>query len=116
LRCLHRLSLVEHNPDTPQRAVRVHNLIQRATREALSDDRRYVLARTAADALYAAWPDGERDLTLAQILHANTDALTNRTDTELWQPDVHPVLFRNGRSLGDVGLIAAAIKEVRSFR
>jgi hypothetical protein len=27
----------------------------------------------------------------------------------LWNPDGHPVLFRAGRSLGEVGLVAAAV-------
>ncbi|WP_338898406.1 NB-ARC domain-containing protein [Streptomyces sp. TG1A-60] len=33
LRALHRLSLIDHTPDTPHHAVRVHQLIQRATRD-----------------------------------------------------------------------------------
>jgi NB-ARC domain/Tetratricopeptide repeat len=109
LGCLHRLSLVERTPKTPHRAVRVHNMIQRATREVLADDRRHLLARAAADALVAAWPEVERDTTLTQILRSNTDALTNYAGVALWQPDAHPVLFRSGMSLGEAGLVAAAI-------
>lgn len=35
LRALHRLSLIDHTPHTPHRAVRVHQLIQRTTRDPL---------------------------------------------------------------------------------
>jgi hypothetical protein len=109
LRCLRRLSLVEHVPKDPHRTVRIHNLIQRATREVLAGDRRGVVARAVADALIAVWPAVERDVALAQILRANTEALTMCTDTVLWQSDAHSVLFQSGRSLGEAGLVAAAI-------
>lgn len=109
LRCLQRLSLVEHTPQVPHRAVRVHNLIQRATREALADHHRAVLARAAAYALVVAWPRIERDPVLAQILRANTEALIGCTDTELWRPSAHAVLFAGGRSLDEAGLTTAAL-------
>jgi NB-ARC domain len=75
LRCLHRLSLAELDPGAPHRAVRVHNLIQRATRESVPVARRGPLARAAADALLAAWPDIERDTSLAQSLRSSTTIL-----------------------------------------
>jgi hypothetical protein len=75
----------------------------------VSDDRRMVLTRATADSLLVGWPQVERDTTLAQILRANTETLTICADRELWWPDVHPVLFRSGSSLGDAGLVAAAI-------
>jgi NB-ARC domain/Tetratricopeptide repeat len=109
LRCLHRLSLVDHAPDTPNRAVRVHSLIQRATRESLTADRRERLARTVADALIAAWPEIERDTVFGQALRANANALTEHSERALWQPEPHPVLFRTARSLGEAGLLTAAI-------
>jgi NB-ARC domain/Tetratricopeptide repeat len=109
LRCLQRLSLVEHTPQNPHRAVRVHNLIQRATREAITNDRGAGLAKAAADALLAAWPEVERDTSLAQTLRANTDVLTAHADQELWRHGAHPVLSRSGESLGEAGLFAAAI-------
>ncbi|MFF2074658.1 NB-ARC domain-containing protein [Kitasatospora sp. NPDC058162] len=61
LSALRRLSLVEHSPDRPATAVRVHQLVQRAVRDTLANEQRDRLARTAADALLAAWPDVERD-------------------------------------------------------
>ncbi|MFE7935729.1 tetratricopeptide repeat protein, partial [Streptomyces sp. NPDC057456] len=50
LRCLHRLSLANHTPNAPHQEVRVHNLVQRATREALRPAARDMAARTCADA------------------------------------------------------------------
>ncbi|UWE12241.1 tetratricopeptide repeat protein [Actinacidiphila bryophytorum] len=110
LRVLHRLSLIDHTPDTPARAVRVHALIQRTTRDTLTSDQHTTCTRTAADALFQAWPYIERDTDLAQALRANTTVLTGHAEPTgcLHQPDAHDVLFRTGRSLGDVGQSAAA--------
>ncbi|WP_232838677.1 tetratricopeptide repeat protein [Streptomyces geranii] len=108
LRCLHRLSLADHTPNTPHQEVRVHNLVQRAAREALSPAARELAARTCADALYEAWPEVERDTALGQALRANTAALTAHAADALWQPDGHPVLFHTGNSLGHTGLVTGA--------
>jgi hypothetical protein len=109
LRVLHRLSLADLDPSAPHRAVRVHNLIQRATRESLPHARLGSLARTTADALLAAWPEIERDTALAQALRSSTGILASHAGDELWRQTGHPVLFRAGRSLGEAGLITAAI-------
>ena len=109
LRCLHRLSLVDHTPDTPNRAARVHNLVQRTTRESLTTDRRDQLARAAANALMTAWPEVERDAVFAQALRSNADALADHSQTALWHPEPHPVLLRVAQSLGEAGLFTAAI-------
>ncbi|MEU4359758.1 tetratricopeptide repeat protein [Streptomyces virginiae] len=108
LRCLHRLSLADHTPNTPHQEVRVHNLVQRATREALTPAARDTAARTCADALHEAWPEVERDTALGKALRANTAALTAHAADALWQPDAHPVLFHIGNSLGHTGLVTAA--------
>ncbi|MFD7835314.1 tetratricopeptide repeat protein [Streptomyces sp. NPDC059761] len=108
LRALHRLHLVEHTPDTPYQAVRVHQLIQRAVCETLTCDQRDALARTAADALTEVWPAVERDTNLAQALRANATTLTNHAEDALYRPGAHPVLYRVGRSLGESGQVAAA--------
>ena len=109
LRCLSRLSLAELDPGAPHQVLRVHNLIQRAARESLPEGRRGPLARAAADALLAAWPDIERDTALAQALRSSTGILAGHAENQLWQPDGHPVLFRAGNSLGDARLVTAAI-------
>ncbi|MGW1507354.1 DUF7779 domain-containing protein [Streptomyces mirabilis] len=89
LRALHRLHLINHTPDTPHQAVRVHQLIQRATRDTLTPAQHAPYARTAADALMAAWPEIERDAALAQALHANVTALYGSAEQALWHPSGH---------------------------
>ena len=108
MRTLHRLSLIDHTPDTPDQAVRVHQLIQRATRDALTPSQLTALARSAANSLTAKWPAIERDTALAQALRANTDTLTRTAEDALYQPNVHVVLYRTGNSLGESGQAAAA--------
>jgi tetratricopeptide (TPR) repeat protein len=110
LRSLYRLSLIEHSLETPHRTVRIHKLIQRSTRELLSNDHHRDLALAAAVTLHAAWPEVERDTTLAQILRANADALADNAGTHLWQNNAHRILFRSGKSLGEVGLVTDAVR------
>ncbi len=109
LRVLNRFGLIDHDPAARYRKVRVHQLVQRATREALPSSQRERAARAAADALLQAWPEVERD-ELGQVLRANTTALRQATGTALWnQHDGgHAVLFRAVDSLGDTGQVAAA--------
>ncbi|WP_433227721.1 tetratricopeptide repeat protein [Actinomadura formosensis] len=115
LRVLHRHSLIDHDRTAAHREVRVHQLVQRATREALAThpDRGpelfIALAGVAADALLAVWPQVERD-EFGQILRANTTALTRAAQTALWHPDTggHGVLFKAATSLGETGQATAA--------
>ncbi|MER5494282.1 tetratricopeptide repeat protein, partial [Streptomyces sp. NPDC002490] len=109
LRALDRLSLIDHTPNTPHQAVRVHQLIQRATRDTHTPHQHHHYARTAADALTAAWPAIERDTDLAQALRANTDALTHHAEEALHRPNTHRVLYRTGRSWGESGQLTVAI-------
>ncbi|MGW2975409.1 tetratricopeptide repeat protein [Streptomyces mirabilis] len=108
LRALHRLNLIDHTLGTPHQAVRVHRLIQRATVDTLTPDQRDQLARTAADALLAAWPDTEHYTALAHSLRGNTDALAGTAEAALYRPDAHAVLYRSGNSLGHSGQATAA--------
>ncbi|MEV5880530.1 tetratricopeptide repeat protein [Streptomyces sp. NPDC052101] len=108
LRILHCLSLIEHTPDTSSEAVRVHQLIQRAAREALAPQEYDGLARAAADALLAAWPEVENDTAFAQALRANTAVLASHAEDALYRPGVHELLYRVGISLGEAGQVAAA--------
>ncbi|MGW2357745.1 FxSxx-COOH system tetratricopeptide repeat protein, partial [Streptomyces phaeofaciens] len=109
LGALQRLSLIDHTPNTPHQTVRVHQLIQRAVRDTFALDQRQQLARAAADALAAVWPDVERDTDLAQALRANTTALADCASDALYQPDAHPVVYRAGNSLGGSGQLIAAL-------
>ncbi|WP_199440523.1 NB-ARC domain-containing protein [Umezawaea beigongshangensis] len=106
--CLHVLSLLGHDPGGGHRAVRVHGLVQRTTREACAPPRLAAAARAAADALVQVWPEVERDRDLAHVLRANADALHDHAGPALLRPHAHPVLFRTGDSLGEGGLIAEA--------
>ncbi|MFF9457386.1 tetratricopeptide repeat protein, partial [Streptomyces flaveolus] len=108
LQALHRLNLIDHTSDAPYATVRVHQLIQRATRDALTADQHDQLALTVADVLTAAWPAIERDTALAQALRANATALVRTAEDTLYAPAPHAVLFRIGTSLSESGQTNAA--------
>lgn len=108
LRVLHRLHLIDHTSAAPHQAVRVHQLVQRATRDTLTRSQRDRLARTTADALLAAWPDVEPNTSLGQTLRANTTALVSHSEDALYESNAHAVLHRTGKSLGDAGQFSAA--------
>lgn len=107
LHALHRLGVVA----IADAVLRIHQLVQRAVREA-STPQGPTRVTTAADALLASWPEVERDSALAHSMRANTIALhAADTDSHLWNTVIgaHPVLLRVGKSLGEAGLVAAAI-------
>ncbi|MEV6825625.1 tetratricopeptide repeat protein [Amycolatopsis sp. NPDC051102] len=106
--CLHRLNLINLDANSVSRAVRVHALVQRATRDALQVPQLPAVTRAAADALKHIWPGIERNTALEQVLRANTDALADVAGEPLWEPHAHPVLFQAGNSLGGTGLVAEA--------
>ncbi|MFF1717405.1 tetratricopeptide repeat protein [Streptomyces sp. NPDC058268] len=112
LRVLHGFNLITHNPDATHREIRVHQLIQRATYEALTPNQQLDTAYLAADALQKAWPDIESD-ELGAILRANTTALRETTGIALWQRNnkIHPLLFRGANSIGGALQPAAAVAE-----
>ncbi|GAA2780275.1 tetratricopeptide repeat protein [Crossiella cryophila] len=108
LRCLHRLSLINHDARKPHRAVRVHALVQRTTRDGLFEAQLKSLAQCAAGALVEVWPEIEKDTTLAQVLRANTMTLHAIAEPHLWGPNGHDVLFLAGNSLGGCGRASEA--------
>lgn len=110
LGCLHRLSLVTFSEGALSREVRVHSLVQRATRAAWSDERAGVVVKAAADALEQAWPEVVTDPLLGQVLRANAQALAEAGGVHLWRPEGHFVLFLAGRSLGAAGYHADAVR------
>jgi hypothetical protein len=114
LRCLHRLNLATVVPSERNRTVRVHAIVQRATRDRLGTTLGLV-ARAAADSLLHVWPDIERDQNFAQVLRSNTQNVHNNGDEHLWQPSAHAALFRLGRSLGESGLITAAQSQFQTL-
>ncbi|WP_405772981.1 tetratricopeptide repeat protein [Streptomyces sp. NBC_01538] len=109
LRILHRLNLLDHDPNS--RTVRVHQLIRRAVRE--KEDVRVhfrELVSASADALMEVWPDPERDTMLALLLRTNADVLIAGSESYLWRDSAHPVLFRFGRSRGESGEVQGAVR------
>ncbi|MFD8385826.1 NB-ARC domain-containing protein [Streptomyces sp. NPDC059679] len=104
LRALHRLSLIDHSPTTPHQAVRVHQLIQRATRDTLTPDQHHQLARTAADALLETWQE-RMTVATSLALRANTAALADNAGEALYRPNAHAVLYHiGGFSSSGIGL------------
>ncbi|MFI6522590.1 tetratricopeptide repeat protein [Spirillospora sp. NPDC050679] len=116
LRLLHRYSLIDHDRGAVHRQVRIHQLIQRATRENLQSKPDHgpalfaELGQVAAYALLLTWPQIERD-ELGQVLRANTTALQQAAGTALCTAEdgAHPVLFRAATSLGESGQPTAAM-------
>ncbi|MFH9068913.1 tetratricopeptide repeat protein [Streptomyces alboflavus] len=113
LRALHRLGLIDHDPENPHETVRVHRLVQRAVRETRTAHRRDLLARTAADALMASWSRSYFDTALSRTLRANTAALTAHAEHALHKDSTHRVLFEAGHSLAASGQDAAAVDHFR---
>ncbi|MFI6128513.1 tetratricopeptide repeat protein [Micromonospora sp. NPDC051141] len=105
---LHRLNLV--TVDDSAAVVRVHALVQRATRDGLGSSWRRHALRAAADALNAIWLDtGGNDIP-EEVLHSNALALHRHADDQLVRDGVHPLLFRATTSLGRAGHVAAAVR------
>ncbi|MFG2349618.1 NB-ARC domain-containing protein [Streptomyces phaeochromogenes] len=108
LRALHRLHLIDHDRDAPHQPVHIHQLIQRVTCDEAPPERSDVVARAAADALLAAWPESIRDANLAQALRANAQIVMGQAGDALYRPSPHYLLHRLGQSLGDSGQVNAA--------
>jgi hypothetical protein len=106
---LHRLNLISLDPAGGARAIRTHALVQRATLESLSADAATRTVRAAADALIQVWPEIERDTELGRTLRGCATNLQEHHSGLLWNPTPHTVLFRIGRSLGECGLVGAAV-------
>ncbi|WP_370964842.1 tetratricopeptide repeat protein [Amycolatopsis sp. cg9] len=114
---LHRLSLITLDTQAPHREVRVHAVVQRTTRDGFRGrPDNSATVRVTADALLAIWPQVERDQALAAALRSNTTALHTVASDALWTPNGHAVLFRTGTSLGEAGLLAAAITHFSQLR
>ncbi|WP_433261171.1 tetratricopeptide repeat protein [Actinosynnema sp. CS-041913] len=103
---LRRLSLADTDQAHPHLGIRVHALVQHATRAAI--EKTTLIANFAAQALVESWPENERDPVLGQGLRANAAELMRHALAHLLIPDGHVVLHRHGRSLGEAGLARAA--------
>jgi len=108
LESLHRFSVLTLDPDEPQRAIRVHALVQRAVIDAVAQPLGD-LARTAADALLLLWPEIDVEKELTRSLLSNAEALQDSAGERLWPSSRHALLYRAARSLGESGLLDSAI-------
>ncbi|MFE7973918.1 tetratricopeptide repeat protein [Streptomyces shenzhenensis] len=128
LRLVDRLGIVDYTPGAPFRAVRVHPVLQRATREALSADRIRKLAWKVASALLnAAHAQGE-DPGFVPVLVDAVGELRGHADAALWSgmpyprpeafsglsgngpsPTDHELLYHVGEMLGTTGQAEAAV-------
>ncbi|MFG2030057.1 tetratricopeptide repeat protein [Streptomyces sp. NPDC048825] len=111
VRLLHRYGLLTHTRQDGARALRTQALTARAAREARQTTLDpAAVARTAADALLEIWPDvAHAASSLTEALRSNTAVLTTHAGDTLWQPHLHHVLWKAGRSLYDAGLHNAGI-------
>ncbi len=110
LRVLHRYALISSGHSQDPRALRIHALTARATREPLGDAALPALAQAAADGLLNIWPDPDHDHPeLAASLRANTDQLHQLTGGHLWHPKGHEVLHIAGSSWINTGFAAPAV-------
>ncbi|GGZ21329.1 hypothetical protein GCM10010300_76320 [Streptomyces olivaceoviridis] len=115
LRVLHRLSLIEHSPDEPHPRVRVHQLIQRATRESLSPTDRADVTRSAADSLLATVGEYWEGRVERGDFLANAQAVIQNAQSDLWEPEPHPLLPRFGAVLAADCQFDAALDHFRQL-
>ncbi|MEU7586796.1 tetratricopeptide repeat protein [Micromonospora sp. NPDC049230] len=109
LRTLHRYGLLTHTPADGPRAVRVHALTARASREVSTIDPA-TIAHTAAAALLRLWPDRDHVASdIVDALRTNTSTLAGLAGDVLWHPDGHSLLYWAGGSLLRSGLYALAV-------
>jgi hypothetical protein len=109
--CLAQLNLADTTTEPGgDRRVRVHALVQRATRDQTNEKAQTAAVDAVAQALVEYWPQIERNAALGQALRANAAALRCHGEDRLWCHGAHPLLFRIGRSLGEAGLVTAAIE------
>ncbi|WP_285503310.1 tetratricopeptide repeat protein [Actinokineospora sp. NBRC 105648] len=110
LSCLHRTNLMtlDTSPSAAHVAVRVHALVQLATRHDIEDAQWPGLVKVTADALLHAWPPARSGPAALASIYTNTAALLDVGAAHLYAPQCHPVLFRAGHNLGQVGRPADA--------
>jgi hypothetical protein len=132
LAVLHRYNLITVDPAHPEHGITVHNLVQRATRDAAApgarasarDDSsplpeslcRDDLAYAVADALCDVWPQVDTASDIGIALRANAAILAIHGGDALWDPVAHPLFARVGHSLSDAGHLSAARAHVLEVR
>ncbi|MEU9073892.1 tetratricopeptide repeat protein [Kitasatospora sp. NPDC048538] len=110
LAVLHNYNLLtDGGPDAGPRAIAVHALTSRATREV---GPKYLGACFAAScSLQSLWPEPEHtDRVLVEVLRANSEHLARTEHKFMWMLGANSLLFALGRSLIDAGLHVEAIE------
>ena len=106
---LARAGLVTINPASTTRTVQLHPLVQAMARAAIPEAEFEHAVKSAADALYQAWPGQQAPPRLAQALRDCVTRLRECAGDVLWQPEAHPVLLRAGESLSSGEVSGAAV-------
>ena len=118
---LARVGLLSIDGASDVRTVRMQRCVQAAVRAYLPPADRDQALLAAADALLQTWPDASGGAQLDQAFRDCASALWRPEEAAapgtagvaggnlLWQPQAHPLLFRQGMSLEESGLRSAAI-------
>ncbi|AUG75695.1 ATP-binding protein [Kitasatospora sp. MMS16-BH015] len=109
LTTLNRFSLVTLERDR-RGTVRVHQLVQRVTRDRMTAQEHTAAVLAAADALLDEWPPYDQDLALVQALRENTEALLTVADERFWRGGLHPLFVRHGGSIREARLDGWALR------
>ncbi|MFF2806105.1 tetratricopeptide repeat protein [Streptomyces sp. NPDC058000] len=117
LRCLHRLSLITLDPDDARQTVRVHGLVQRATRESLAPERLATAAYHAGTCLLLAWPTAahEQGGPLARMLRDNADALYDIAGEAMWPLHGYYAFNQSADSYGCAGMQSKAVAKLEDL-
>lgn len=108
--CLYRLSLLSLDTDQCARAIRVHALVQRVTRESLSTAELAMIASVVGEAILTAWPGEEYELRTS--LRSNVSALFCHARTHLWTSNARRLLLAVADDLTDQYLHADTFPEL----
>jgi tetratricopeptide (TPR) repeat protein len=109
LAALEQVGLVTMEWVTEPPTIRISPVLQAALRAAMPEDMPGQAARSAADALLAAWPEREPPGWPGSGLRSCAAALRRITGDLLWDGGCHPVLVRAGDSLDHARLTEAAV-------
>jgi tetratricopeptide (TPR) repeat protein len=115
LAALEQAGLLTVEPVTVPPTVRISPVLQAALRSRMSEGVPDRAARSAADALFQAWPEQELPGWPASGLRSCVAALRQITGNLLWDGGCHPVLVRAGDSLDRARLTGPAVDHWRDL-
>ncbi len=109
LSALEQVGLLTVEQESEPATVRISPVLQAALRAEMPDGFRDEAARSVADALLQAWPEGELPGWPGSGLRACAATLRRITGNLLWEGGCHPVLVRAGDSLDRARLTEPAV-------